>query len=292
MPFSLSAVPERLQFLVPRPFRAPTPVVPVVRLSGAIGTIVPLRSGLSLHGVAPALERAFAVPGASAVALVVNSPGGSAAQSHLIFKRIRALAEEKKLPVFAFVEDVAASGGYMLACAGDEIFADASSLVGSIGVVSASFGFERLIERFGIERRIHTAGRNKAMLDPFRPEQPEDIARLKEIQARVHEVFAALVQSRRGARLSGETETLFSGHVWVGAEAVDLGLADGIGDVRSVMRERFGEKVKLKVIPTARPGLLARLIGREPVPQVGPLVEPRDLIAALEERALWSRYGL
>ena len=292
MPFSLSAVPERLQFLVPRRFRSPAPVVPVVRLSGAIGTIVPLRSGLSLHALAPALERAFAVPGASAVALVVNSPGGSAAQSHLIFRRIRALAEEKKLPVFAFVEDVAASGGYMLACAGDEIFADASSLVGSIGVVSASFGFERLIERFGIERRIHTAGRNKAMLDPFRPEQPEDIARLKEIQVRVHEVFAALVQSRRGARLRGETETLFSGHVWVGAEAVDLGLADGIGDVRSVMRERFGEKVKLKVIPTARPGLLARLIGREPVPQVGPLVEPRDLIAALEERALWSRYGL
>ena len=166
------------------------------------------------------LERAFSVPGIKAVALVVNSPGGSAAQSHLIFRRIRALAEEKKLPVLVFVEDAAASGGYMIACAGDEIFADPSSIVGSIGVVSASFGFDRLIERFGIERRVHTAGENKAMLDPFRPENPKDVERLKALQARIHEVFVDLVQGRRGARLKAENPDLFSGAFWVGAEAL------------------------------------------------------------------------
>ena len=292
MPKILSAVAERLRSLLPRRFRRRHPVVAVVRLSGAIGAVMPLRTGLSIAGTAPALERAFSVPGLKAVALVVNSPGGSAAQSHLIFQRIRALAQEKGTPVFAFVEDVAASGGYMVACAGDEIFADPSSLVGSIGVVSAGFGFEGLIERFGIERRIHTAGRNKAMLDPFRPEQPEDVARLKEIHARVHGAFTGLVRERRGGRLEAGEETLFSGLVWSGGEALDLGLIDGLGDLRSVMRERFGDKVVLKLIPMARPGLLARLIGREPVPQVAGLLDPAATLAVLEERALWARYGL
>jgi signal peptide peptidase SppA len=298
MPSFLSAVGDRLRFLVPQRFRPTHPTVAVVRLSGAIGAVMPLRTGLSLAGTAPALERAFAVPRLKAVALIVNSPGGSAAQSHLIFERIRALAQEKNTPVFAFVEDVAASGGYMLACAADEIFADPSSLVGSIGVVSAGFGFERLIERFGIERRIHTAGRNKAMLDPFRPEQPEDIARLKQIHARVHGAFTDLVRSRRGERLTGDAETLFSGLVWSGGEALDLGLIDGLGDARALMRARFGDKVVLKLVPMARPGLLARLLGREPVPQVTGhhdltgLLDPSATLAALEERALWARYGL
>ena len=292
MPNVLSAAAERLRSLLPRRFRGRHPVVAVVRLSGAIGAVMPLRTGLSIAGTAPALERAFSVPDLKAVALVVNSPGGSAAQSHLIFQRIRALAQEKDTPVFAFVEDVAASGGYMIACAGDEIFADPSSLVGSIGVVSAGFGFERLIERFGVERRIHTAGRNKAMLDPFRPEQPEDVARLKEIHARVHGAFTSLVRARRGERLKGDGETLFSGLIWSGAEAVDLGLVDGLGDLRSIMRERFGDKVVLKLVPMARPGLLARLLGREPVPQVAGLLDPGATLAVLEERALWARYGL
>jgi signal peptide peptidase SppA len=292
MPNVLSAAAERLRSLLPRRFRRRHPVVAVVRLSGAIGAVMPLRTGLSIAGTAPALERAFSVPDLKAVALVVNSPGGSAAQSHLIFQRIRALAQEKDTPVFAFVEDVAASGGYMIACAGDEIFADPSSLVGSIGVVSAGFGFERLIERFGVERRIHTAGRNKAMLDPFRPEQPEDVARLKEIHARVHGAFTSLVRARRGERLKGDGETLFSGLIWSGAEAVDLGLVDGLGDLRSIMRERFGDKVVLKLVPMARPGLLARLLGREPVPQVAGLLDPGATLAVLEERALWARYGL
>jgi len=292
MLITLSTLPERLRFLVPRRYRSSRPIVSVLRLSGAIGTVMPLRTGLSLAALAPPIERAFGIPDLSAVAILINSPGGAAAQSHLIFKRIRDLAEEKNVPVFAFVEDVAASGGYMLACAGDEIFADPSSLVGSIGVVSAGFGFERLIERFGVERRIHTAGTNKAMLDPFLTEQPEDVARLKQIQARVHDAFTGLVRRRRGAKLRGEAETLFSGLVWSGAEAVEIGLADGIGDVRSVMRERFGDKVQLKLVPTARPGLLARLIGREAVPQVSSLFDPAELVASLEERALWARYGL
>jgi signal peptide peptidase SppA len=287
-----SAVAARLRVLMPKRFRRDQPVVAVVRLSGAIGAVMPLRPGLSLAALAAPLERAFALPGLKAVALVINSPGGSAAQSHLIFQRIRALAQEKNTPVVAFVEDVAASGGYMIACAGDEIFADPSSLVGSIGVVSAGFGLDRLIERFGIERRIHTAGRNKAMLDPFRPEQPEDLARLKEIHTRVHGAFTELVRTRRGERLRGEAETLFSGLVWSGGEAVDLGLVDGLGDLRSVMRQRFGDKVALKLVPMARPGLLARLLGREAVPQVAGLLDPGATLAVLEERALWARYGL
>ena len=196
----LDDVREKLQVLLPRRFRTQYPVVSALRLSGAIGAVMPLRAGLSIAAVAPTLERAFSVPGAKAVAVVVNSPGGSAAQSHLIFRRIRALAEEKKLPVLVFVEDAAASGGYMIACAGDEIFADPSSIVGSIGVVSASFGFDRLIERFGVERRVHTAGENKAMLDPFQPENPKDVERLKRLQRRIHEVFVDLVTSRRGSR--------------------------------------------------------------------------------------------
>src|SRR6478672_7243029 len=210
MPSSFSALAERFRLLLPAGWGPAHPVVPVVRLSGVIGAVMPLRQGLSIAAVAPALERAFATRDAAAVAIVINSPGGSAAQSHLIFRRIRALAEEKQRAVFAFVEDAAASGGYMIACAADEIFADPASIVGSIGVVSAGFGFDRLIERAGVERRVHTAGRNKAMLDPFRPERPEDVERLKAIQERVHATFRGLVAERRGARLQGDPERLFS----------------------------------------------------------------------------------
>jgi signal peptide peptidase SppA len=267
-------------------------VVAVLRLSGVIGSVPPFRQGLSMAGVASGIERAFSIRGVKAVALVVNSPGGSPVQSRLIFARIRALAEEKKVPVLAFIEDAGASGGYMLACAGDEIFADPSSIVGSIGVVSAGFGFERLIERFGIERRLYTSGSQKAMLDPFRPERPEDVERLKAIQMRIYETFADLVATRRAGRLKAERETLFTGAVWSGAEAVELGLADGIGDLRGVMRERYGEKVKLRPVAIAKAGLLARLMGRrEPTIGAG-LIDPQALIAALEERAAWSRIGL
>ncbi|WP_246205552.1 S49 family peptidase [Microvirga arsenatis] len=287
-----SMLPARLQFLLPAKYRAyPHPIVPVVRLSGAIGAVVPLRQGLAMQNVAPLLERAFSVPGAKAVALVINSPGGSAAQSHLIYKRIRAFAEEKKLPVIAFVEDAAASGGYMIACAADEIYADPASIVGSIGVVSASFGFHELIERLGIERRVHTAGKSKAMLDPFRPENPDDVVRLKGLQVKIHDIFVDLVRTRRGEKLNDSYDDLFSGAFWVGAEAVDLGLVDGLGDIRTVMRQRFGEKVQFRMIEPARPPLLGRLLGRRPLVE-GRLIDPQEVLGALEERSAWARLGL
>jgi signal peptide peptidase SppA len=284
---------ERFPFL-PARYRVEHPLVPVVRLSGVIGSGIPLRPGLSMATCASALERAFGYKRARAVAIVVNSPGGSPVQSHLIFSRIRALADEKKLPVLVFVEDAAASGGYMIACAGDEIFADPSSLVGSIGVVSAGFGLDRLIERFGIERRVHTAGRHKAMLDPFRPEQAEDVERLKAIQARVHDTFVGLVKSRRGSRLQDAPETLFSGAVWVGDEAVELGLVDGIGDLRSVLHERFGGKVDLRQVPVGRQSWLARWFRRNGAASVHSpaLVDPTRVIGALNEESAWRRLGL
>jgi signal peptide peptidase SppA len=265
----LARVTDRLQLLLPPRFRASPPLIAVVRLSGVIGSVLPLRPGLSLSVVAPTLERAFSVRGAKAVAIIINSPGGSAVQSHLIFRRIRVHAEESKLPVLVFVEDAAASGGYMIACAGDEIFADPSSLVGSIGVLSASFGFDRLMERFGIERRLHTAGERKAMLDPFRPERPEDVERLKAIQANVHEAFRHLVETRRGTRLHGEPGEVFSGAVWTGSEALALGLIDGLGEIRGILRQRYGDKVQLRIVPPARSSLLARWLGSRPFPTAG-----------------------
>jgi signal peptide peptidase SppA len=269
LPSTIANIRDRLRLLLPPRFRARLPLVAVIRLSGVIGSVLPLRPGLSLSVVAPVLDRAFSARGAKAVAVIINSPGGSAVQSHLIFRRIRAHAEETSLPVFVFVEDAAASGGYMIACAGDEIFADPSSLVGSIGVLSASFGFDRLMERFGIERRLHTAGDKKAMLDPFRPERPEDVERLKAIQANVHEAFRELVETRRGARLRAEPGDVFSGAVWTGSEALALGLIDGLGDIRGVLRERYGDKVRLRVIRPARSSLLARWLGSRPMSDVG-----------------------
>ena len=276
--------------LLPRRFREKRPRVAVVRLSGAIGAVSPLRPGLSIGTVAGSLERAFSMKGLVAVALVVNSPGGAPAQSHLIFRRIRAFAEEKKLPVLAFVEDVAASGGYMIACAADEIIADETSVVGSIGVVSAGFGFDKLIEKIGIERRVHTQGEAKAMLDPFRPENPEDVERLKRIQADVQEVFSGLVRERRPT-LASEGENLFSGAIWTGRQALALGLVDALGDVRSTLRARFGEKVDIRMIAEAKGSFLGRLLRRGAPGGIGAgLAE--DALASLAERAAFARYGL
>ncbi|MDR7037902.1 MULTISPECIES: S49 family peptidase [Methylobacterium] len=285
MPLSL---PAPVRALLPRRLRERPPRVAVVRLSGAIGAVSPIRPGLSIGSVAGSLERAFAMKGAVAVALVINSPGGSPAQSHLIHRRIRALAAEKTLPVFAFVEDVAASGGYMIACAADEIIADPTSVVGSIGVVSAGFGFDRLIERIGVERRVHTQGEAKAMLDPFRPEDPADVARLKQIQADVQEVFTRLVTERR-PNLPKEGENLFTGAIWTGRQALGLGLVDGLGDVRTAMRARYGETVDLRMVAEAKGSLLARLLRRTTPGGIG-LAE--EALAAIEERAAWARFGL
>src|SRR3979490_1852842 len=223
---------ERLKEFVPAKFRRGAAVVPVVRLSGVIGAVTPLRPGMSLAGVAKTLERAFATKNAKAVALVINSPGGSPVQSRQIYLRIRQLAAEKKLPVLVFVEDVAASGGYMIACAGDEIFCDPSSILGSIGVVGGSFGFQDLIKRIGVERRLYTAGEHKATLDPFLPENPDDVARLKQIQREIHTIFIGLVRQSRGTRLKGSDDVLFTGEYWAGETSVSLGLADARGDTR------------------------------------------------------------
>lgn len=282
-------VPNWMRALLPRRFRKTVARVAVVRLSGAIGAVSPIRPGLSIATVAPSLERAFSMPGLSAVALVVNSPGGSPVQSHLIYRRIRALAAEKKITVFAFVEDAAASGGYMIACAADEIVADPASLVGSIGVVSAGFGFDRLIERIGVERRVHTQGEAKAMLDPFRPENPQDIARLKEIQADVQALFTGLVRERRPGL--DASRDLFTGAVWTGRQALELGLVDALGDLRTTLRARYGEKVDLRLVAENRGSWLARLLRRAGPGQTAAGL-PDALIAAVEERAAWARLGL
>jgi serine protease SohB len=284
---------DLLARLVPRRFRKDIPVVPVVRLSGVIGVVTPLRPGLLLSTIARSLERAFDTRNARAVALIINSPGGSPAQSHLIFRRIRQLAEEKHLPVLAFVEDVGASGGYMLACAADEIICNEFSIVGSIGVVGASFGFQDLMEKVGIERRIYTAGDRKAMLDPFLPEKADDVKRIKAIQQDIHEHFIALVKGRRGPKLNGSDKMLFSGEFWTAQKGIELGLADRIGDLRSVLRERFGEKVHTPLVSAERSLLGRRLPGigfADAVVRQPGLAD--DFISALETRALWGRYGL
>src|SRR5579864_9518714 len=256
-----SSLIEKLATWIPERMRPGRAVVPVVRLSGVIGAVTPLRPGMSLAGVARTLERAFSVKHAKAVALVINSPGGSPVQSRQIYLRVRQLAEEKKLPVLVFVEDVAASGGYMIACAGDEIFCDPSSILGSIGVVGGSFGFQELIKKLGVERRLYTAGTHKAMLDPFLPENPDDVTRLKALQREIHTIFIALVKQSRGARLNGADDVLFTGEYWAGDTSVSLGLADAIGDLRSTLRARYGEKVRMPVIAPAS-GLLSGLLGR------------------------------
>src|SRR5262245_24530714 len=227
----------KLDPLIPARFRTDIPVVPVVRLSGVIGISTPLKPGLTIASVARTLDRAFSTSKARAVALAINSPGGSAAQSHLIYRRIRQLADEKKVPVIAFIEDVGASGGYMIACAADEIVCDSSSIVGSIGVIGGSFGFHEMIGKLGIERRLYTSGERKAMLDPFLPEKPDDVERLKQIQDEIHRNFMALVKERRSGKLSGPEKDLFSGEYWTGSRARELGLVDSIGDLLSVLRE-------------------------------------------------------
>ncbi|MGA9303036.1 MAG: S49 family peptidase [Bradyrhizobium sp.] len=279
---------------IPARLRRGRVVVPVVRLSGVIGAVTPLRPGMSLVGVARMLERAFAVKNAKAVAVVINSPGGSPVQSRQIYLRIRQLAEEKKLPVLVFVEDVAASGGYMIACAGDEIFCDPSSILGSIGVVGGSFGFQELIKKLGVERRLYTAGTHKAMLDPFLPENPDDVARLKALQREIHTIFIALVKQSRGARLQGADDVLFTGEYWAGDTSVSLGLADALGDLRSTLRARYGEKVQTPLIAPAS-GMLSGLLGRRSPGAVTAWENaaslPEEAISALETRAIWAKFG-
>lgn len=291
------SVTTTLRRLLPRRFRGDVAIVPVIKLAGVIGTVTnPFRPGLTLGGVARSLERAFSVRNAKAVALLINSPGGSAVQSHFIFQRIRQLAAEKEVKVIAFLEDVAASGGYMIACAADEIVCDPSSIVGSIGVMGGSFGFTELMKKIGVERRLYTAGERKVILDPFLPERPEDVEHLKTLQQQIHGTFIELVKNRRGARLRGSEAELFSGAFWSGERAVEFGLADRMGDIRSYLREQYGEDVTTPLISVERSFFGRRVpsIGQwaESWPALGPAGLAEDAIAAIEARALWARFGL
>ena len=275
-------------------FRRPPPVVAVVRLAGVIGQSSGFGARISLETVGPVLQRAFRQPGLKAVALEINSPGGSAAQSALIHNRIRALAAERDVPVMAFVEDVAASGGYWLATAADEIFVDSNSIVGSIGVVYSGFGFQEALAKLGVERRLYTAGEKKSLLDPFLTVKPDDLDRLRRVQAGIHDNFKELIRERRGARLSESDPDLFSGEFWLGSKSVGMGLADGIGDIRTVLRERYGRKVVMRRIGRRRgwlarrlrPGLMLAGDGEDAGSLAG------EIIGAVEARLWWSRYGL
>ena len=267
------------------PFLDRPPRVALLRLSGVIaarsGGFAP--TGISAAGVAPLIDRAFALKRLACVVLVVNSPGGSAVQSSLVAQRIRRLADEKKVPVIACVEDAAASGGYWLACAADEIVVDPASVVGSIGVISAGFGAVEALSRFGVERRLHTAGTEKSFLDPFRPERPEDVARLEGLLAGLHETFKDWVRARRGAKLLAPEAALFTGRFWTGREAVALGLADRLGEASSEIKARFGEKARVIPIGQRRPPWPMRLLSG---------LSAEALFAAAEERAAWARLGL
>lgn len=269
-----------------------------VRLKGAIGMDRPFTTSLSMAGVEDTLDQAFSIPGLAAVAFSINSPGGSPVQSTLIYRRIRQLADETGVKVMVFCEDVAASGGYLLAMAGDEVFADNSSIVGSIGVISAGFGFVEAIDKLGIQRRVYTAGLNKSVLDPFLPEKKEDVAHLKALQLDVHEAFKDIVRERRGGKLKCDEKELFSGLFWAGQKAKDLGLVDGVGNLHTTLRERFGDDVIIKTVD-ARSGLsLRKLMGgrmQGSIDHAAGSAAAAALDRAMtlaEERALWSRYGL
>jgi len=277
---------DRVRSLIAR-LGPPRPTVAMLRFEGVIGSRG--QRSLSLRRLAPAIERAFRLPHLKGVALAINSPGGSPVQSQLLYRRIRQLADEHGVPVFAFAEDVAASGGYWIALAADEIHAEEASLVGSIGVVSAGFGFAAVLNRFGIERRLYTAGEEKSLLDPFLPENPRDVERLSGLQRDLHDSFKALVRARRGARLKGEDGAVMGGDIFSGRRALALGLIDGIGDARGVLRARFGEEIRIRAIEPER----RRFVFGLPWPRRPNVADiAADLLARLEDRLIWARFGL
>lgn len=272
--------------LVPARFRKKTPLVHVVRLEGALIAGKSMRSGnLNLVALEEPLKKAFR-KGVAAVALDINCPGGSPVQSALIADRIRALSQKEKVPVYAFCEDVAASGGYWLACAADEIYADRNSIVGSIGVIAGGFGFPKALAKLGVERRVHTAGESKSTNDPFKPENPGDVTRLKKLLEEMHDSFKDWVRSRRGEKLKSKEKTLFTGAYWTGQAALGLGLVDGIGHREAILRSKFGDKVEFKTISLSQ-GFLARRFGLDLASSL-----PDATLETLETRALWQRFGL
>lgn len=268
------------------------PKIPVIRLSGVIADATMRRGGLSYARLSKLIDKAFSIPKVPVVALVINSPGGAAAQSQLIAGLIRQKAEEKAITVTAFVEDVAASGGYWLACAADDIYVQETSIVGSVGVIFSGFGFEDFIGKHGIKRRLYTAGQDKSMLDPFLPERPGDVARLKEIQSQIHTHFIDWVKERRGGRLNGLDEELFEGRFWAGSAALEMGLVDGVGSVHSLLREKYGDDVRfIELTPDKKRFFPLPLVRADAAHDLREgLAE--DVLATVENRAVWSRFGL
>ena len=258
-------------------------IIPHIKLSGVIGNVGKFKQGIDFSGQEEIISKAFSLKKAPCVAITINSPGGSPVQSHLIYNFIRQKAKKNKKKVIVFAEDVAASGGYLIACAGDEIYANSSSIIGSIGVIYSSFGFTELIKKIGVERRVHTAGKNKSTLDPFLDEKKEDIDRLKNIQLDLHKDFIDVVEKSRSSKLKKDTGIeLFSGEFWSGRKAKELGLIDGIGNVDQILREKFGEKIIIKKFEKAK-GWLARKLSSEN--------HTEQAISILEERSIWQRYG-
>jgi signal peptide peptidase SppA len=281
----INAMIKRILKLVPAKWRTKNSIIHVLRLQGAISAGGGLRPALNAKDLEPLLKRAFK-KGISGVALAINCPGGSPVQSALIAARIRALSAEHKIPVYAFCEDVAASGGYWLACAADEIYADESSIVGSIGVIAAGFGFVETLKKLGVERRVYTAGESKSILDPFKPEKQEDVKRLLDLQEDVHEGFKTYVRGRRAGKLKADEGDLFTGAFWTGKRGLELGLVDGIGHMHETLRRKFGEKVEITEISAAKGWGLKRL-------GFGSATDlPEAVLNALETRALWARFGL
>ena len=259
-------------------------VIPNIRLSGIIGSVGRFRQGINFAGQQEIIDKAFSIKKALAIAISINSPGGSPVQSHLIYSYIKKLAKKNNKKVLVFAEDVAASGGYLIACAGDEIYANSSSIVGSIGVISASFGFQDAIKKIGVERRVYTAGKNKSTLDPFQEEKQEDIERLKNIQLELHQDFINVVEESRGTKLKKESGVeLFSGEFWSGKKAKEFGLIDGLGNAEQILREKFGEEVKIKKFELTKGWLAKKLSSSED--------HADKLISILEERSIWQRYG-
>ena len=259
-------------------------IVPHIKLSGVIGSVGKFRQGIDFSSQEEIIKKAFSIKKASVVAVTINSPGGSPVQSHLIYKFIREQAKKNKKKVMVFAEDVAASGGYLIACAGDEIYANSSSIIGSIGVIYSSFGFKDLIQKIGVQRRVYTAGKNKSTLDPFLDEKQEDIERLKNIQLELHKDFINVVEESRGTKLKKETGIeLFSGEFWSGRKAKDLGLIDGIGNADQILRKKFGEEVVIKKFEKSKGWLAKRLSSSED--------HADKIISILEERSIWQRYG-
>tara|TARA_B100001996_G_scaffold306447_1_gene247650 strand:- start:222 stop:1025 length:804 start_codon:yes stop_codon:yes gene_type:complete len=257
-------------------------IIPHIKLTGIIGNAGKFKQGIDFSGQEKIIEKAFSLKKSKAIAITINSPGGSPVQSHLIYKFIREKAKKNKKKVIVFAEDVAASGGYLIACAGDEIYANSSSIIGSIGVIYSSFGFTELIKKVGVERRVHTAGKNKSTLDPFLNEKSEDVERLKKIQLDLHEDFIKVVEDSRGSKLKKSEIELFSGEFWSGRRAKELGLIDGIGNANEILKEKFGEDIIIKNFEKPKGWLAKKISSSNQMDQ---------FINIIEERSIWQRYG-